>query len=199
MSVNKIEKVPIPEVLEVWYGFYEMNLIGPHQIAGKELKRSLREELQVIFDSGEIKEFKTAMNFFLAVEDEIASSIEDKSKRWSLGENLNNWLREIIKVVCEQETQMPWFKKETQIQKFEDCEKELDIKNLSSCSETNEKIMRIFRQSAKANELIFIYENLKKKKPLPLKALASQMGQSLPKTAEFVAMVKFFINNIINE
>ncbi len=94
---------------------------------------------------------------------------------------------------------MPWFKKETQIQKCEDCGQELDIKNLSSCSETNEKIMRVFRQSAKANELIFIYENLKKKKPLPLKALALQMGQSLPKTAEFVAMVKFFINNIINE
>ena len=122
------QKVPMPEVLEVWYGFYDMNLIGPHQMAGKELKRSLREELQVIFDSGEIKEFKTAMNFFLAVEDEIVSSIEDKSKRWSLGENLSNWLREIIKVVCEQETQMPWFKKETQIQKCEDYGKELDIK-----------------------------------------------------------------------
>ena len=199
MSVNKIEKVPMPEVLEVWYGFYDMNLIGPHQMAGKELKRSLREELQVIFDSGEIKEFKTVMNFFLAVEEEIASSIEDKSKRWSLGENLNNWLREIIKVVCEQETQMPWFNKETQIQKCEDCGEELDVKNLSSCSETNEKIMKIFRQSAKANELIFIYENLKKKNPLPLKALASLMGQSLPKTAEFVGMVKFFIKNIINE
>ena len=199
MSVNKIEKVLMPEVLEVWYGFYDMNLIGPHQMAGKELKRSLREELQVIFDSGEIKEFKTAMNFFLAVEEEIASSIEDKSKRWSLGENLSNWLREIIKVVCEQETQMPWFKKETQIQKCEDYGKELDIKNLSSCSETNEKIMKIFRQSAKANELIFIYENLKKKNPLALKALASKMGQSLTKTAEFVGMVKFFIKNIINE
>ena len=193
------QKVPIPEVLEVWYGFYDMNLIGPHVRAGKELKRSLREELQVIFDSGEIKEFKTAMNFFLAVEEEIASSIEDKSKRWSPGENLSNWLRDIIKLVCEQEKQMPWFNKETQIQKCEDYNAELDIKNLSSCSETNEKIMKVFRLSAKANELIFIYENLKKKKPLPLKALALQMGHSLPKTAEFVAMVKLFINNIINE
>ena len=193
------KKVPMPEVLEVWYGFYDMNLIAPHQMAGKELKRSLREEFQVIFDSGEIKEFKTAMNFFLAVEEEIASSIENKSKRWSPGENLSNWLREIIKVVCKQETQMPWFNKEAQIQKCEDCGEELDIKNLSSCSETNEKIMKIFRQSAKAKELIFIYENLKKKNPLPLKALASQMGQSLPKTAEFVGMVKFFIKNIINE
>ena len=193
------QKVPMQEVLEAWYGFYDTNLIGPHLRAGKELKRSLRRELQVIFDSEEIKEFKTAMNFFLAVEEEVASSIEDKAKRWSHSENLSNWLRKIIKFVCEQEKQMPWFKKETQIQKCEDCNEELDIKNLSSCSETNEKIMRVFRQSAKANELIFIYENLKKKKPLPLKALASQMGQSLPKTAEFVAMVKFFINNIINE
>ena len=116
------------------------------------------------------------MNFFLAVEEEIASSIEDKSKRWSLGENLSNWLREIIKLVCEQEKQMPWFNKETQIQKCEDCGEGIDVKNLSSCSETNEKIMKIFRQSAKANELIFIYENLKKKKPLPLKKLIHKSG-----------------------
>ena len=63
---------------------------------------------------------------------------------------------------------MPWFKKETQIQKCYDCGQELDIKNLSSYNETNEKIMRVFRQSAKANELILINENLKKK-PLPIK------------------------------
>ena len=77
----KNQKVPMPEVLEACYVYYDTHLIGPHLRAGKELKRSLSEELQVIFDSEKIKKFKTAMNLFLAIEEDMVSSTRDKSKR----------------------------------------------------------------------------------------------------------------------
>lgn len=198
------KKVLISEILNSWYGFYDLNLIDLHLKVGIDLKRSLREELQIIFDSEEIIGFETAIDFFLAVEEAIVETIENKAKRWSPSKNMFVWLGQVIESVCEKQKQVKnkrfWFGGHTPLtrKKTKGDINQIDIRTLSCCKEIDEKIKNVLEANAFAQDLISIYENYKLPRPLSFEELANQMGQSLMRINRLDEMLKTLIRTMIS-
>lgn len=198
------KKVLMSDILNSWYGFYDLKLIDLHLKVGKELKCFLREELQIIFDSGDMVEFETALDFFLAVEEEVSNTIENTANRWSPAENTSVWLEKMIERARENERQMGkqklWFNASSRLvwkKTPEDFDHYIDIRTLSSCLEIDEKIMKVLGATVIGDELVLVYENFKKKKPLTFEKLACEMGQSLKRIFQLVEILKTIIRKMI--